>query len=883
MTAFRDNEAAERTTERLQALTGLGLGPDFRNCFDSTPNPDLALINLERWLKAASNPGTQLAHLLQTPRFLRLLVELFGASQPIANALIQNPELAAMVTDVEALTVFPSREEIEQEGRKLVEVASGYTHALDRLRFLRQRWIVPIVVCDLAGLWDQPRVWRAISDLADAIVTLAVEASWKEYASVKGLSGPCPIMVVGFGKLGGHELNYSSDVDLVYAIGDRPGEEIEKHAGRVCEMLNRALADPMGRGALYRVDLRLRPFGGAGPVIQTMRAVEAYYRSHAALWEAQALIRSRPICGPSELIERWETMRTERCFGSRLSTASVEQLLQMRDKVEEHSTDDDLKRGKGGIRDIEFLVQILQLVNGFGHEEVRCLETLAALDALKGLDAIPALVASELVDHYTFLRKLEHRIQLFHDQQTHTVPEQPEAREQLARLMGFSEWKELDGELSMRRLNVRSIYQVILPPLAGVDDPRMRTLLLLGPYAPAAAKWLDALPESEAFYASLLENRDSLNQVRECLETTPALAQYFSASVTLTEELLSGEIEEDFNPTESIEKLPPTYPLEALAEKVRQAWVILGYQWSHNPEEYIGPRLAGLYSATLRHLMRRLYVQFDLLAMGSFACMETSFASDLDILLLVKSPEQQEQAEQQAQDLLSMADYLVRHGAPIEIDLRLRPEGGKGLLVRTYQGFQTYELEAMEMWERFALGQVRLVEGNEEAHRLALKAAYAIPLTPEHLSELMQIKRRVETERVSMKYQKRDVKLGIGGLMDIEWLVHLNELRYPTAACAGDNLFFDDRIRALARARLINAIEMDQLLAARKHLRTLRDRLLLLGMTPDIVPENPDKLDRLAELFGWQNGNEFLMHHENLVESVRTIYLENLERLKAKA
>ncbi len=883
LTAFRDTEAAERTLQRLQTLTGLELGTDFQTGFEAAPDPDLALINFERWIKASSHPGTQLSHLLQVPRLLRLLVEILGASQPIANALIQNPELASMVTDPDALSAFPSRAEIEQEGRKLMELANGFTHALDRLRFLRQRWVVPIVVCDLAGIWEQPKVWQAISDLADAIITLATEACWKEYSATKGLTGPCPLMIVGFGKLGGHELNYSSDVDLVYVIGEGGAEDLEKHAGRVCEMLNRALADPMGRGSLYRVDLRLRPFGGAGPVVQTMRAVEAYYRSHAELWEAQALVRSRPICGPEALQERWEALRVSSCFASRLSTASVEQLLEMRDRVEEYAEDNDLKRGRGGIRDIEFLVQILQLVNGHQHPEVRVRETLTALQELAEIKALPLTVSKELSDHYTFLRKLEHRVQLFNDQQTHSVPESEKSRGQLARLMGAAGWMELDGELTMRRISVRSLYETILPSIAGSDSPRTRCLAALGEFAGEGAIWLDALPESEAFYVSLSENHDSLDRVRECLRSSPVLAKHFSSSMTLMEELMSGEILEELDIAQSIRQLPNNIPLEVLAEKLRHAWTVCAYQWSLETGLWLGEKLSEIGAEALRHLMRRLYAEFDLVAMGSFAVQETSLGSDLDVILLVADPSRHAAAEQQAQDLISMVDYLGRHGAPIELDLRLRPEGGKGLLVRTYQGFEAYELEDMEMWERFALGQVRLIEGNPQATALAQKAAYAVPLTPEHLTELMHIKKRVETERVSAKYLRRHVKLGHGGLMDIEWLVHLNELRYPTAARAGENLGFDDRIRALSRARLINTVEMDQLLGARQHLRTLRDRLHLLGMTQDIVPENPDRLDRLAELFGWSEGNVFLQHHENLMESVRTIYMESMERLRAKA
>lgn len=143
------------------------------------------------------------------------------------------------------------------------------------------------------------------------------------------------------------------------------------------------------------------------------------------------------------------------------------------------------------------------------------------------------------------------------------------------------------------------------------------------------------------------------------------------------------------------------------------------------------------------------------------------------------------------------------------------------------------------------------------------------------------MKKRIETERVAPQHMRREVKLGLGGLADIEWFVHLHEMRYPTATKAGENLHFEDRIRALGRARLINAVEVEELLVAREHLLTLRLRLGLQGLKKDLLPENPDKLDRLAAAGGFKDGNELLAHHEHVIQTVRAIYQDGLERLKA--
>ena len=143
------------------------------------------------------------------------------------------------------------------------------------------------------------------------------------------------------------------------------------------------------------------------------------------------------------------------------------------------------------------------------------------------------------------------------------------------------------------------------------------------------------------------------------------------------------------------------------------------------------------------------------------------------------------------------------------------------------------------------------------------------------------MKKRIETERVKPQHIRREVKLGWGGLNDIEWFVHLHEMRYPTATHAGENRKMPDRIHALLRAGLINALESDQLLAAREHLLRVRARLTLLGLTKDLIPENPDKLDRLAHASGEKDANSFLAKHERMIDRVRAIYQDGLERLRA--
>lgn len=881
MPAFRDPEAAQRAVERIEALSGLPLGRFFETGFEASPDPDLALTNLERWLRTTGNPAVYLEPLLAIPKLGELLATLLGGSQPLADSLIQNPELASLLLEPSTFARAPSRAGIVEEGKRLLQATTSPSHALDRLRFLKQRWNLPIVLNDLSGVWPQETVWRALSDLADALIELAHGHVWREQARLRGLEGECPVLVVAFGKLGGHEVNYSSDVDLAYVLLDGQDERTERECVRYCETLGRALSDRMGRGSLYRVDLRLRPYGGAGPILRSMRSFEAYYGLYAEPWEIQALLRSRAVAGPPELAERWEAMREERCFRPRLSEVALEEMLAMRGRIEERADEDDLKRGTGGIRDVEFLTQILQILNGHAHPELRIKPTCEALRVLDQTGRLEHPVAAALVEGYTFLRKLEHRTQLLGDRQTHTIPADPRSRETLARLSGYPTFAALMGALDRQRRTIHALYRSTLNLDAGENTARNEVLRELGPLGPAAVQWFDLLPESEAFYAGLRENRDSLRRVRQILREAPALVPYFRNSVALTELLLSGEIEERREPAARLGALAPEASAEAVAKAFVGDYVAILTHWVLDPHPSLGDQLSALNAAAIRRAMRGAGAAFAAVGLGSFATGEAGPASDVDLVLLVEDAARHPEAERQGQALLARVDELHRLGAPFRVDLRLRPEGRKGLLVRTLDGLRAYDLEGMDMWERFALGHATLIDGAPDALKAVLHAAYAVPLTPDRLRELTRMKRRIETERVSPQHVSRNVKLGAGGLNDVEWLVHLHEMRYPEATQAGEVSRMEDRIRNVARAGFLNSLEAETVLAAHRHLLDVRARIALLGIPDDLVPENPDKLDRLGRSCGFESGNAFLARHQAVTASVRAIYQESLERLKA--
>lgn len=866
----------EETRQRLAALGGEGVTRFLSESLDGEPEAEATLTNLERWLHSTGSPRLYLEQVVAFGAGAGPLLRLLGASQHLADILIQNPELATAILDAREANVRPSVSEFVEEGLRLLAASSSQRHSLDRLRFLKQRHLLPIAACDLTSAWTQETVWQALSDLAEAIVKLAFDAVWTPFAAQRHLPPESPLSVLAFGKLGGRELNYSSDVDLVYVARTLGDERIERECQRFCEQFGRALSDKMGRGALYRVDLRLRPYGSAGPILRSLESLQGYYKLYAEPWEVQALIKSRVIAGAE--LPGWDSFVAERVYQPALSEASLAEMVSMRRRIEEASKGDDIKRGSGGIRDVEFICQAVQLAQGYHHPRIRERGTLPALRAIADEHLLDQTTVNALVEGYTFLRKLEHRAQMAGDRQTHTVPDDPASRDRLARLMGLDGTTELNTTLEFHRRTIQSLYRSILR-----QEPESRTereLLAetIGRRAPALWQWFDVLPEAAAYYRSLYENEGSLRRVVEVLEEAPALVPAFKNSLELSELLLSGEIEEEKDLTSRIRSLGPTDSPRTVAEALSSAQIAAATRWLLTGRGDLNETLSDIFDSLLRYCVSRLQGELEVIALGSYGCREIGPGSDIDLLLLAHKG--QAGAEMAAQELLSFLTHLKRFGPMVEVDLRLRPEGRKGLLVRSYDGFGAYEVSDMEMWERFALGNARHVSGDPDALDLVRHAAYALPLTPERLQELLAMKGRIESERLKPQHVQRDIKLGHGGLNDIEWTVHLMEMRYPTATKAGETSSVEARIRNLGRASLFNALEVDGLLEARRYLLDLKTRLHLLDIRQNLVPENPDRLNLLAKATGVPDSNAFLRRHQRITDWTRQLFNSALERLK---
>jgi glutamate-ammonia-ligase adenylyltransferase len=444
-----------RIAETLPADAFAELAHPLDRLLPRCPDADMALNNLERFM-TASGGAEQLPVLLEgRARTLETLLQLFSVSQFFSDLLIANPDYLEMLRI--PLRSSPSRPEMLAQLQGEADAAFDDASVLRALRRFRQRQMLRIGANDI--IRDRPleEITRDISRVADTALEVALVCAERIVRRRYGepytqADQPARCVILAFGKLGGKELNYSSDIDLMFVYdeeGETRGTRVtsittDDYYSRVCAEVVRLLTTHTDRGQAYRVDLRLRPEGHRGPLARSLASTLSYYDTLGRTWERQALIKLRPVAGDAKLGDEFLKAIEPFVYRKYLSVAEINEIKALKRRIEQKTdkageTITDVKTGHGGIRDVEFTTQFLQLLNGGDLPEVRERHTLKGLAALEKVGCLTDTEYRVLDDTYRFLRKVEHRLQLMFDLQTHTVPAGPGELRKLALRMGYGE------------------------------------------------------------------------------------------------------------------------------------------------------------------------------------------------------------------------------------------------------------------------------------------------------------------------------------------------------------------------------------------------------------------------------------------------------------
>lgn len=483
---FVDAEAAVRTLTALSARGHLLPDPVLA-ALGATADPDAALTGLVRVLEASDGPS-ELVDALDGEPGARLLA-VVGASTALTDHLARHPEDCWLVLDPELNLTRPTAAALRADLLAALRAdpaderpRSGlpWTEALDALRLAYRRRLLHVAARDLGSGPDVSDIAAELADLASAALEAALAMARTE---VGGDADVVRIAVIGMGKCGGRELNYVSDVDVIYVVEpvDGADEATATHAGdRLAGALARACSAVTAEGSLWEVDAGLRPEGKAGALTRTLASHVAYYRRWAKTWEFQALLKARPVAGDVALGAAYVEAIAPMVWEAAGREGFVTDVQQMRRRVEAHVPQADaerqLKLGPGGLRDIEFAVQLLQLVHGRTDDTVRSGNTLTALADLAAGGYVGRDDAAAMADAYRYLRTLEHRLQLRRLRRTHVMPSDPAALRVLGRSLGYvrdpveeltSEWRRHAREV--RRLHEKLFYRPLLAAVARLE------------------------------------------------------------------------------------------------------------------------------------------------------------------------------------------------------------------------------------------------------------------------------------------------------------------------------------------------------------------------------------------------------------------------------
>ena len=470
-------------------------GGDLLVAASLVADPDQALLLLTRFLEACGEPQRRRisSALLADQDTMGRLLEVLGMSEALGEFLIRHPEYWSILADAEALALAPAAskvraallESVGADPRLPEPVADGETaQVLDRLRIAYRAHLLGIATRDLAGLAPMASVASWLADLADGVLEAALAIARA------GLPPGAPgarLAIIGMGKCGGRELNYVSDVDVIFvaeAIGaDEAGSM--KTATDLATGVMRACNSVTSEGSIWEVDPALRPEGKQGVLVRTIDSHVGYYERWAKTWEFQALLKARPSAGDIELGNRDVDAGAPFVWSAADHDGFVSDVQSMRRRVEEHVpariAERELKLGPGGLRDVEFSVQLLQLVHGRSDVMLRSATTLVALEALATWGYVGRDDASSLDDAYRFLRTLEHRLQLHRLRRTHTMPEDESDLRRLGRSLGYrgdpvgelhANWRRHAREV--RRLHEKLFYRPLLQAVARLDAGEAR-------------------------------------------------------------------------------------------------------------------------------------------------------------------------------------------------------------------------------------------------------------------------------------------------------------------------------------------------------------------------------------------------------------------------
>ena len=901
LSGFRNSVASARNLAQLQKQIPAAIYNSLLRFLCDSPDPDTTIILLDRLLKALPSGST--ASFVQNVTLLHHACLVLGCSPWLGEALIRNVDLLRRLGSRWELSRSFTRDEFRDEFARFHVRWGGGDLSTSLARFRKCEY-VRILVRDLTGMANLAEVIDEISALSDALLEEALR-----YASA-GLSARygSPIWVdsaarrhdsrcaiLSLGKLGGCELNYSSDVDLLFLFD--AGEDAAQAqlsnpeyfallAQKVTELLSRQTPE----GQPFRIDLRLRPHGHEGSLAVRVAQAIRYYNETAADWELQAMLKARHSAGNVELSREFIRAIAPSVYRPDVNFTAVKTALQARERIDQRGKGRrasglgaraiDIKLDRGGIRDIEFLVQCLQRVYGGQEAWLRSRGTLYALQKLHDKEHINGADFHRLTKAYEFLRTMEHRLQLRRGRQCHQLPSGDAELSILARYfhheISVTSPDAFLAYVCNRMAEVWEIYERVVYHGQSGDEP-----------APERPRTVEIAVSAEASYSQVLQRLAEeapallarIRRTRLSQHGWRGLARFLSSAATSAERFARiGRFQDAFDKalqifeySDYLTELLIRHPLDAqllqaadacagdVKQEVHAESVAARQQFRRevllaNANDLFEPQdiwqvLKANSDAADDALRRAMsYAEapagFAVMALGRLGSREFDVLSDADVLFVANDCSDRSECQKAAEQIMELLTAYTKEGTVFPLDTRLRPQGAQGELVTTPQMLERYFEREAKPWEAISYLRLRFVAGDPAVGEHALQSVRAgiaeLANRTNFAQELREMRVRLEASDARPNFET-----GAGGMFDIDFLTGRIQLEH----CLWSHGNLNERIDALQTAGVLPTDEVEDLRSNAAFLRALEHYIrLVTGRVGKSIPSNEHSKSKIEEL-----------------------------------
>ncbi len=880
--------------------------------------------NLYRIINALFDKAVFLRECLKFPYYAETIIAVSSNSNYLTDIIVCNPEYLYWYFNNTFNAKKYSADALSGEIKHGLKNYRSFSSKINFIRSFKRRIIFRIGLNDILLKAGVVETTQLLSNLANSINKSVFELCYEETLQKHSLKKSSrKYAVLSFGKLGGGELNYSSDVDLM-VIFDKNSKigrcgyfEILSDSAQLFAATSTEISS---RGYLYRIDFRLRPDGKSSPLVRTIHDTINYYETRGEEWERQMLIKMNFLCGSKSLFNEFNSFVRSFVYSPVINNSPLQMIARMKQSIERNSfSPSNVKTFAGGIRDIEFTVQALQLLNGRRNIVLQNPNTLETIDRLNQLNLLSDSEKNVFNGAYTFYRRIEHYLQLMNDTQTHEIPEDEEIQNKISFFFGFRNLKDFKEAIEFNRNSVRDIYNSV------IDSKNTADILYTNDYSgirfaerTSSEKYLKYLRDGSGigtqknFDAKVISLFDSIKpELLKYLKNSdnPDLVLKNMMKIIQSTKLVSvwyKEFEDVFffecflklcefsqysvdliNVNSSLcdllinrRALTPQEPYDLSGFSFQQIKFILAVQHILGIKER--DQVSRLLSEYIMLKLDRLCVSMNirtkyfLAGLGSFAAEEMSFFSDCDLLVVVDRIDGMGDLQSKFQDFLSEAKQILPE---LEIDFRLRPEGRSSPLVTDIMNYKKYLLSRAGSWELMSLLKIKFVSGNKnlfyEFNSLVKQRILQADKSALKNGLLSTYTKYFESGAGTL-FGSVDIKKSRGGLFTIDYLIFssimFNNNLLEKAGGLTPQTIFDT---------LADKKEFSKLRSLRSSYNFLKKAELLLQNIFNIrstkMPADKSKLKTISGLFGFKNPEKLIARIKDELMRNNLLFKEFIE------